>query len=193
MVKRQVVLHVEGVPNPNAIKIVLENGILADTPYEFSSFGEAKNSPLARKLMMLRYVERVMINFNYVTIVKSRLNSPAWDDILFELKMLIQQHLEQDEPIMYVGTTALHHKRTQEEVLEVVENILDKHIRPAAQVDGGDILVDSYDKGVLNLTMHGACHLCPYAVQTLKQGVEPVLMQMVPEIKRVTAIANNVS
>lgn len=193
MVKRKAILHVEGVPNPEAIKIVLENGVLSDKPYEFTTLSEAKEAPLARKLMMLRYVERVMINFNYVTIVKTKGSSPAWDDILFELKSLIQLHLEQDEPIMYVGTPPLKHARTEEEILEIVENILDKHIRPAAQEDGGDILVDSYDKGVINLSMHGACHLCPYAIQTLKQGVEPVLTQMVPEITRVTATANNVS
>ncbi|MDX1907945.1 MAG: NifU family protein [Bacteroidia bacterium] len=190
--KRKALMHVEGVPNPNAMKIVLENGILTDEPYEFQSFIEAEPSPLARKLMMFRYIERVMINFNYVTIVKAEKGSPAWDEILPELQQLIQDHLEQNEPILYVGARTLVHRRSDDIVMKLVHELLDKRIRPAAQEDGGDIVYESFRDGVLNLTMHGACHHCPYAHQTLRDGVEKVIIAMVPEVRRVTATSNGV-
>ena len=185
-------MHIEGVPNPQAMKFVLENGILVDQPYEFTSLSEAEFSPLARRLMMLRYVERVMLNHNYVTVVKTQTNSPKWDEVLFELRMLIQQHLESDQPILYYGAASTTHERSEEVVVNLITELLDKKIRPAAQEDGGDIVFESYKDGILNLRMHGSCYLCPHAIQTIQKGVEPVLKSIVPEVKKVVARENRV-
>ena len=186
--KRQVIMHVEGVPNPNAMKFVLENGILSDRPYEFTSYGMAKDSPLASKLLLLRYVNRVLLNHNYVTVVKEEKGSPLWDDILYELRMLIQQHLENDEAILYVGAPELTHPRNDDVIVQLVRDLLDRHIRPAAQEDGGDILFESYQQGVLELSMHGACHKCPYVKDTLGKGVEPLITARIPEVKEVRPV-----
>lgn len=185
-------MHVEGVPNPNAIKFVLENGILTDQVYEFLTWQEAEVSPLAQKLLMIRYVDRVLINSNYVTIVKNIDKSPAWDQVLPELRMMIQQHLENNEPILYLDAEALKHDQSEDAIIALIQRILDQKIRPLAWEDGGDILFDSYENGVLNLEMHGSCHLCPYAGRTLKDGVERLMQHMVPEVQKVTAIANGV-
>ena len=193
MSKRKVHMHIEGVPNPQAMKFVLENGILVDKPYEFTALEQTEFSPLARRLMMLRYVERVMLNHNYVTVVKTQKNSPKWDEILFELRMLIQQHLESDQPILYYGAPTLEHERSEESIIELITQLLDQKIRPAAQEDGGDIVFESYKDGILNLQMHGACYLCPHAAQTIQQGVEPVLKTLIPEVKKVVARENLVS
>ena len=189
---RQVHLHVEGVPNPNSMKFVLENGILVDRPYEFNNLNEASQSPLARKLLMLRYVDKVLINRNYVSVLKLAKESQPWRELVFEVKMLIQQHLERNEPIMYIGTQALHHTPSEDPIIDMVRQLLDRQIRPAAQEDGGDILFESYNDGILNLTMHGSCHGCPYVLNTMKDGVEKLITQMIPEVKRVTATGNNV-
>ncbi|MDP5172447.1 MAG: NifU family protein [Bacteroidia bacterium] len=190
---RTAILHIEGVPNPNAMKFVLENGILSEEPYEFRSYADAADSPLARKLLMLRYIDRILLNQNAVTIVKKEGQGPSWKEIALELKLMVQQHLEADEPILFVGASQLTHPRSDETIASIVTQVLDKHIRPAAQEDGGDILFESYQDGVLNLSMHGACHRCPYAMQTMKDGVEKVMMSMLPEVKKVTALENGVS
>jgi Fe-S cluster biogenesis protein NfuA len=67
---------------------------------------------------------------------------------------------------------------------EKVEKALEK-IRPSLQADGGDIeLVDVID-GVVKVKLKGACGGCPMSQMTLKMGVERVLKQEVPEVKRV--------
>ncbi|RMG55716.1 MAG: NifU family protein [Bacteroidetes bacterium] len=193
MVKRTVNLHVEGVPNPDAMKFVLENGTLVDEPYEFTSLTDAELSPLARRLFMLRYVDRVLLNRNYITVLKSsQPGTPAWDEVIFELRALIQQHLEANEPILFLGAAELAHRRTEDEVIALVNKILDQRVRPAAQEDGGDILFHSFQDGVLNLSMHGACHHCPYARQTIKDGVEKLMRHYIPEVQRVVARENRV-
>jgi len=70
---------------------------------------------------------------------------------------------------------------------EQVEKALEK-IRPSLQADGGNIeLVDVTD-GVVKVKLTGACGGCPMSQMTLKMGVEKVLKQQVPEVKRVEAV-----
>ena len=59
-------------------------------------------------------------------------------------------------------------------------------VRPYLQNDGGDIdLIEITDDLTVKVKLTGACHGCPYAMQTLKAGVEQAIIQEVPEIKRV--------
>ena len=52
-----------------------------------------------------------------------------------------------------------------------VEKIINR-IRPAAQMDGGDIeLVDVVD-GMVHLRLVGSCSGCPSSMMTLKMGIE---------------------
>ena len=70
-------------------------------------------------------------------------------------------------------------------IREKVITALDR-IRPYLQNDGGDIdLIDITDDMIVQVKLTGACHGCPYAMQTLKAGVERAVIQEVPEIKSV--------
>lgn len=71
---------------------------------------------------------------------------------------------------------------------EQIEQALDK-IRPALQRDGGDIeLVDVEEDGVVKVRLTGACGGCPMSQMTLKQGVERIVKQLVPEVKTVESV-----
>ncbi len=71
---------------------------------------------------------------------------------------------------------------------EQVEQALLK-IRPALQRDGGDVeVVDVTEDGVVRVKLTGACHGCPMATMTLKQGIERVLKQEIPAIKEVVSV-----
>lgn len=166
------------------MKFVLENGILTDTPYEFLHYAGAADAPLAQKLLMLRYVERVMLNQNYVTVLKTQ-GSAAWDELLPEVRGIIQSHLESNEPILYLGVQENKHRASTDPLAEMVMGILNKMVRPAAMEDGGDILFEGYEDGVLTLSMHGACHKCPFISVTIRDGVEPLLRELTPEIREI--------
>jgi Fe-S cluster biogenesis protein NfuA len=63
-------------------------------------------------------------------------------------------------------------------------------IRPNLQTDGGDVeLVDVNDKsGVVKIKLMGHCAGCPMSQMTLKNGIERILKQEVPEVKTVLAV-----
>jgi Fe-S cluster biogenesis protein NfuA len=71
---------------------------------------------------------------------------------------------------------------------EKIEQALDK-IRPALQRDGGDIeLVEVEENGIVKVRLTGACGGCPMSQMTLKQGVERIVKQLVPEVKAVESV-----
>ena len=71
---------------------------------------------------------------------------------------------------------------------EQIEQALDK-IRPALQRDGGDIeLVEVEENGIVKVKLTAACGGCPMSQMTLKQGVERIVKQLVPEVKAVEAV-----
>ena len=61
-------------------------------------------------------------------------------------------------------------------------------IRPAIQLDGGDIELQSVEGGVVTVHLLGTCESCPISPVTLKQGVERILRERVPGIAEVVAI-----
>jgi Fe-S cluster biogenesis protein NfuA len=74
------------------------------------------------------------------------------------------------------------------ELLSIKERVAKalERVRPYLQSDGGDIdLLDVTEDMIVKVKLTGACHGCPYSMQTLKAGVEQAIMKEVPEIKRV--------
>jgi Fe-S cluster biogenesis protein NfuA len=70
---------------------------------------------------------------------------------------------------------------------EKVEAALDK-IRPHLQADGGDIKLIGVKDGEVTVKLTGACAGCPMSTMTLRAGVERVLRQELPEMKKLVAV-----
>ena len=61
-------------------------------------------------------------------------------------------------------------------------------IRPAIQLDGGDIELQSVEGGVVTVHLLGTCESCPISPVTLRHGVERILRERVPGVTEVVAI-----
>ena len=62
-------------------------------------------------------------------------------------------------------------------------------IRPNLQEDGGDVqFVRMTDEKVVYVELQGHCGSCPYALMTLKNGVESAIKEDVPEIVSVERV-----
>jgi Fe-S cluster biogenesis protein NfuA len=71
---------------------------------------------------------------------------------------------------------------------EQVQAAIDK-IRPMLKADGGDVeLIDVSDDGVVQVRLQGACSGCPMSQMTLKNGIERVIKQEVPQVKTVESV-----
>lgn len=70
---------------------------------------------------------------------------------------------------------------------EKVRRSLDK-IRPAVQMDGGDVELVQVRDGVVTVRLYGACDGCPMSPVTLRSGIERLLREDVPDVREVVAI-----
>ena len=70
---------------------------------------------------------------------------------------------------------------------ERINTALDR-IRPAIAADGGDVWLIRVENETAYVQMLGACGGCAAAHLTLKNGIEAVILEDVPEITSVEAI-----
>jgi Fe-S cluster biogenesis protein NfuA len=71
---------------------------------------------------------------------------------------------------------------------ERVKEVLEK-IRPSLQADGGDVeLVEVTEAGVVKVKLQGSCAGCPMSAMTLKNGIERLLKEEIPEVKSVEGV-----
>ncbi len=62
-------------------------------------------------------------------------------------------------------------------------------IRPSLQADGGDVdLLEVNDDGTIKVALQGHCRGCPYSQITLKNGIEKLLKEKIPEVKEVVNV-----
>lgn len=75
------------------------------------------------------------------------------------------------------------------DIREQIENGLES-IRPALQVDGGDVEFVRFDDhtGTVELRLVGLCGACPISPTTVKHGIERRLKQLIPEVREVRAL-----
>jgi Fe-S cluster biogenesis protein NfuA len=74
---------------------------------------------------------------------------------------------------------------TVDKIQEVLEAV-----RPAIQMDGGDVEFVDFDEndGLVTLRLMGHCVGCPMSRATLKNGIEARLRMAVPQVHCVEAV-----
>jgi len=70
---------------------------------------------------------------------------------------------------------------------EKVEAAL-KKIRPMLQRDGGNVELIDVEDGIVKVRLQGACAGCPMSQKTIKNGIERLLKQEIPEVKSVLSV-----
>ena len=74
---------------------------------------------------------------------------------------------------------------TNQDIRTKIQELIDFHINPAVAGHGGFIELLDYRDGTVYLRMGGGCQGCGMANVTLKQGIERMLREEVPEIQQV--------
>ena len=74
------------------------------------------------------------------------------------------------------------------DIVKQIKELLDTRVRPAVAMDGGDIIYNDFEDGVVYLKMQGACSGCPSSTATLKMGIENMLKHYIPEVQEVRPV-----
>ena len=195
--KEAIEVYAEVTPNPAVMKFGT-NKALTQTDVEFKNIEEAsKSSPLAQSIFNFPFVKEVFISDNYISVTKY--DMVEWNEVFAEVRTFIREYLVDGKTIIKDLPT-VENSKTPEVVAPAVElegipaqisDILDEYIKPAVAGDGGNIAFRSYDEQnkVVSVILQGACSGCPSSTATLKNGIESLLKEMLPnQINEVVAI-----
>lgn len=70
------------------------------------------------------------------------------------------------------------------EIENKIKKVLER-LRPYLQNDGGDIIFNRYENGVVYVKLTGACSSCPLVDNTLESGIEEAIINEIPEVIKV--------
>jgi Fe-S cluster biogenesis protein NfuA len=157
----------------------------------FTDAEAAQRSPLAERLFRVEGVTGVFLGSDFVTITKS--DGTGWDIVKPALLGIIMEHFTAGRPVVLADVPARpapkeNVSEEDEEIVVQIKDLLDTRVRPAVAQDGGDIIFEGYEDGVVYLHMQGSCSGCPSSTMTLKMGIENLLKHYVPEVVEVRAV-----
>jgi Fe-S cluster biogenesis protein NfuA len=195
--KEAIEVYAEVTPNPAVMKFGT-NKALTQTDVEFKNIDEAnQSSPLAQAIFNFPFVKEVFISDNYVSVTKY--DMVEWNEVYGEVRTFIREYLAEGKIIIKeipkqetaAATKIEEPKIVLEGISAQIVDILDEYIKPAVASDGGNIAFRSYDEKnkVVSVILQGACSGCPSSTATLKNGIENLLKEMLPnQINEVVAI-----
>lgn len=182
----QITMEVDG-RNPKVCRFTSARTLYVGTR-TITNLNEAKDLPLAERLMGLRGLEKLQLIGHLLVVTKTA--DREWKDLGREIESVLTSYLisgqaltsdDVNEKMMLMG------KNTREKV----QYLIDTQINPGVAEHGGSVqVVDVRDDSVY-LRLHGGCQGCGAADFTLKQGIEKILTRAVPEIQRIVDLTNH--
>tara|TARA_B100001540_G_C15808169_1_gene643109 strand:+ start:351 stop:911 length:561 start_codon:yes stop_codon:yes gene_type:complete len=183
-------IQTETTPNPNALKFLFESDILESGSYEFLKTSDCRNSDLAKSLLQIDGIEKVFFGKNFVSISKS---DYGWDQLKAPILKIISDHLSSGQKAVNLvpheeSLNVIKFQKDDYDIVKTIEGVLLSKIKPAISQDGGDVEFREYKEGIVYLQLKGSCAGCPSATLTLKNGIENLLKNKIPEVKKVEQV-----
>ena len=181
------IFYSEKTPNPSVVKFVSEHQLI-DGFLELKSLQEAEKVPLAKKLFEeFSFVKEVFINDNFISITKT--DDVSWEEITQKIQDFLSDFIKNGELVSKIegiqqnaSKSVANKKVTETE--EKINAILQEYVTPAIENDGGRISLIEFDEETktAKMLLQGACSGCPSSVVTLKNGIESILKNFLPNV-----------
>ena len=184
-------IQTEQTPNPQTLKFLPGKVVMDEGTAFFQNIDKTSNSPLAKKIFDEDGVTGVFFGSDFITVTKN--DSLDWQVMKPLILGAITGHFNSDEPTINnetndKGEKSLLENSEDSDIVKQIKELLDTRVRPAVAMDGGDIVYDNYENGIVYLHMQGACSGCPSSMATLKMGIENMLKHYIPEVKEVRPV-----
>lgn len=184
-------IQTENTPNPNTVKFLPGRAVMERGVAEFKSVDEAEVSMLGQKLMGLDGIVGVFYGSDFISVTK--LEMAEWEALKTRVMAAIMDHYMTGFPLFREGMDpqdkmAESSDEHDDELTVQIKALIEERVRPMVAMDGGDIVFDRFEQGIVYLKMRGACSGCPSASLTLKSGIESMLRHYVPEVQEVRQV-----
>jgi Fe-S cluster biogenesis protein NfuA len=160
----------------------------------FSSLEEAEGAPLAAAIFAIAGAEvsEVIVSGNLVTVVKR--GAAPWQAIGKAVGAAIRSALASGQlavPPKAAAATAGGGGGGDDALYERVAELFQTQVNPMVARHGGRVELIDVQDAVVMVRMAGGCQGCGMADVTLRQGIEAMLQQAVPEVKGIVDITDH--
>jgi Fe-S cluster biogenesis protein NfuA len=80
---------------------------------------------------------------------------------------------------------------TNVEMMEKVQTLIDDMVNPALASHGGFVELVGVEDGVISMRMSGGCQGCGAAQLTMAQGIELLIRDEIPEVKKIVDVTDH--
>lgn len=162
-------------------RFTVDRPLLPNRSVYFAGSGKAKGSPLAEALFAIPDVAGVLVSGDTVTITKSGFGE--WPELARQVGAAIRAQIQSGAPP--IAESAFAGMPGEEEIGARVKALLDAEINPAVGSHGGWVELLGVQGNNVFLQLGGGCQGCGMADVTLKQGIETLLREQIPELGEV--------
>jgi Fe-S cluster biogenesis protein NfuA len=175
-------------------KFVVSQPLHAGGVRRFASKADAKGSPLAEAVFAIPGVTELIVSGNIVTVVKQ---SPSpWQAVGKAVGGAIRSALASSTPAVAPApkpSTGAGAAVDDDALYERVAQLFDEQVNPMVARHGGRVELIDVQDAVVMLRMGGGCQGCGMADVTLRQGIEGMLAQSIPEVRGIVDITDHTS
>lgn len=172
-------IEIQASPSGNRCRFTVDRPVHTRA-VSFPSATSAKGSPLAEALFELPGITAVTIAGQSVLVTKEQPGD--WLPLARQIGAAIRAQLLSGVPAVVEDASAAG---SDEELRGRIQQLFDEQINPAVAGHGGYVELLDVREGVVFVQMLGGCQGCGAANVTLKQGIESILREQVPEIVEV--------
>ncbi|WP_051202639.1 iron-sulfur cluster biogenesis protein NfuA [Sediminimonas qiaohouensis] len=175
--------------DPLTMRFILDEPVQAGCSVSHDSL-DAATAPLPRALFAVDGVDKLHVAGETVTVTRKA--DADWQALKPRIAAAIRQVLDAtDAPLgddagapeaAQAGDTAL---------LNAARHILDQQANPAIASHGGHVTAERAENGVIYLRMSGGCQGCAASAATLRNGIETMLRNALPEIRDIVDVTDH--
>ena len=178
-------VQTQNTPNPNSLKFIPGKKVSKVGPIEVLDLKETNNE-LIRNILSINGILSVFLYEDFLSVNKK--NNIDWSDAKHIIISYINDYYSKGNDSVIQRDNNNNDKESLNELEKKIVNLLETKIRPAVARDGGDIVFQKFNEGVVTVKLQGSCSGCPSSTLTLKKGVENLLCHYIPEVKEVISI-----
>lgn len=188
-------IYAEMTPNPAVMKFV-STELIIEGFVEVKSRENADEVPIAKAIFdEFPFAQEVFVSDNFVAVTKDF--SVEWHEVMMPVRSFIAEYLQNGgvvstiEPQKHENPVEKIINREYTDTEQKISDILNEYVAPAVENDGGKISLMEYDADhkTAKMLLQGACSGCPSSTATLKNGIENILKQFLPDlVEKVEAV-----
>lgn len=175
----EIKINADPSPQGDSCRFILDRPLYEGVVASFGDAGAAVGSPLAEQLFAIQGVTKVVITPGVLTVYRGA-NEGDWRPLAVQVGKTIRAHAGSGAPA--VAEKFKPDPAIDQRLRAGVQELFDREVNPSLASHGGYVRILDVRNYMVFVELGGGCQGCGQANVTLKQGIETMVKQRLPEV-----------